>query len=285
LSFDEGQRAWEAEQNERAERPRVSEAEMMLQVMDRHSDWAVIVALIGGGQEIHRGEAGLAEWGRALARFPNWKVYASPLALRETSPQGFKLFQSDDPYPQRTISSNALHLSVCTRSIRAQHISDWVDAVLSGGCEEATAIAASIDSKPAIVRTISDAKTWLNEKRRGRTRAGLVASATADRLRADGLELAFDFHQRFDWEHWFLDSHDCSDPGCDHRYCNDVRASSKLEVAATQFEIQGLELDWVGLCWGEDLTRDGSQWIYQRFRDLVASDGGKSRKTIRAMRF
>src|ERR1039457_963771 len=61
------------------------------------------------------------------------------------------------------------------------------------------------------------------------------------------------FHRGFDWEHWFLDSADCELDHCDHKYCNDVRASSKLEVVATQFEIQGLELDWVGVCWGEDL--------------------------------
>ena len=62
-----------------------------------------------------------------------------------------------------------------------------------------------------------------------------------------------------------IDTHDCADPGCNHQYCNDVRASSKLEVAATQFEIQGLELDWVGLCWSEDLTWDGTKWICRRF--------------------
>lgn len=265
IVFDEAQRAWDAEQNQRAERSHTSEAEMMLQVMDRHTDWAVIVALIGGGQEIHRGEAGIAEWGRALARFPHWQVYASPHLLREDAPRTFRLFETIDPYPDRTIEVGALHLNVCTRSVRAQRISDWVDAVLRGDIDEAAAIAGSVESKPAITRHLSDAKAWLNGNRRGRTRAGLVASATADRLRADGLELAFDFHQRFDWQHWFLDNHECADPACDHKYCNDVRASSKLEVAATQFEIQGLELDWIGLCWGEDLTWSGQVWECRRF--------------------
>lgn len=85
------------------------------------------------------------------------------------------------------------------------------------------------------------------------------------RLRADGLELQLD--QRFEWEHWFLDSPDCTDSSCEHKYCNDVRSSSKLEIAATQFEIQGLELDWVGLCWGEDLTWSGREWVSRRFND------------------
>ncbi|MCU1270703.1 MAG: hypothetical protein JWN74_1997 [Acidobacteriaceae bacterium] len=267
IVFDEAQRAWDAEQNRRAGRAHVSEPEMMLEVMDRHADWAVIVALIGGGQEIHRGEAGLAEWGRALARFPQWKIRASSYVLRTNGAEGFRLFETMDPHPDRTVKVESLHLNVCTRSIRAQRISDWVDAVLRGNNSEAAAIGSSIDAKPSITRSLREARAWLHANRRGRTRAGLVASASAARLRVDGLEPTFDFHQRFDWEHWFLDIHDCSDPECDHKYCNDVRASSKLEVAATQFEIQGLELDWVGLCWGEDLAWDGSEWVCRRFND------------------
>jgi len=267
IVFDEAQRAWDAEENRRAKRPQVSEPEMMLEVMDRRTDWAVIVALIGGGQEIHRGEAGLSEWGRALARFPKWKIYASPQTLRSDSAVGFRLFENPDPNPERITQLEALHLTVSTRSIRAERISDWVDAVLSGQSHEAAKIARGIDAKPLIARKLNDVRAWLNDNRRGRTRTGLVASSSAARLRVDGLEPTFDFHQRFEWEHWFLDIHECSAATCDHKYCNDVRASSKLEVAATQFEIQGLELDWVGLCWGEDLTWDGSEWVCRRFNN------------------
>ena len=239
----------------------------MLDVMDRHSDWAVIVALVGGGQEINRGEAGLLEWGRALADFPNWLVYASPLVLGEGSKSSFRLFATTDAHPQRIVPAPSLHLNVCTRSIRAQRISDWVDAVLSGMHSEAGKIAGELAVKPVMTRSLDIARTWLNFNRRGRTKAGLVASASANRLRADGLEPSFDFHQRFDWEHWFLDTHSCLDPACDHQYCNDVRACSQLEVAATQFEIQGLELDWVGLCWGEDFTWSGTEWVARRFNN------------------
>ena len=291
IVFDEAQRAWDAEQNARAGRPSVSEPEMMIEVMDRHTDWAVIVALVGSGQEINRGEAGLAEWGRALARFPNWRVYAPPTAFSpDQNADGQCLFElSGDSHPERIIESAALHLKICTRSIRAQRISEWVDAVLSGRPNEAVQIAESLDAKPAITRRLETTKAWLDANRRGRTRAGLVACASAARLRADGLEPTFDFHQRFDWEHWFLDVHDCSDPTCDHRYCNDVRACSKLEVAATQFEIQGLELDWIGLCWGEDLTWDGDVWVCRRFNNkrwkpLASKDERKRNYLINAYR-
>ncbi|MBZ5720761.1 MAG: DUF2075 domain-containing protein [Acidobacteriia bacterium] len=226
------------------------------------------MALIGGGQEINRGEAGLAEWGRALARFPRWRVCASPNVLSPDSAVGFRLFETaNDPRVDRIVEVAALHLSVCTRSIRAQQISDWVDSVLSGRSSEAAQIARTFDAKPTITRSLTTAKQWLSANRRGQTRSGLVTSASAMRLRADGLEPGFDFQQRFDWEHWFLDFHDCTQPACDHKYCNDVRASSKLEVAATQFKIQGLELDWVGLCWGEDLAWDGAKWVCRRFNN------------------
>jgi hypothetical protein len=95
----------------------------------------------------------------------------------------------------------------------------------------------------------------------------MTASAYAARLRADGVEPDFEFHRGFDWDHWFLDFADCESANCDHKYCDDVRASSKLEVVATQFEIQGLELDWVGVCWGEDLLWEGEQWECRRFNN------------------
>jgi hypothetical protein len=207
IVFDEAQRAWDKDENERSGRSRSSEPEMMLEVMDRHSDWAVIIALIGGGQEINRGEAGLAEWGRALAHFPHWQIYASPYVLtRDNAFDGFRLFETaSDPYPERIFESAALHLNVCTRSIRATQISDWVNLVLSGQSSEAAQIASTFDAKPIVTRSLEAAKIWLATNRRGRTRSGLVASSSAVRLRADGLETGFDFQQRFEWEHWFLD--------------------------------------------------------------------------------
>jgi hypothetical protein len=266
IVFDEAQRAWDAEQNRRAKRPEISESEMMLEIMDRHEDWSVIVALVGGGQEINRGEAGLSEWGRALLKFPHWKVLASPYVLSEVSPTEFRLFEETPP-GNKVQPVERLHLRISTRSIRAQKISDWVDATLSGRQIEAGEIAEALPVKPALTRSLTAAKLWLVGNRRGTTRSGLTASAYAARLRADGLEPDFEFHRGFDWEHWFLDFADCESENCDHKYCNDVRASSKLEVLATQFEIQGLELDWVGVCWGEDLLWEGEKWECRRFNN------------------
>ncbi len=265
IVFDEAQRAWDAEQNRRKKRPEVSEAHMMLDVMSRHEGWAVLVCLIGGGQEIYRGEAGLAEWGAALSSFREWHVYASPKVLSENSAGPFLLFREEDPYPARVKPVSQFHLEVSNRSIRAQHISEWVDAVLRGDRNAARQLANAMESPPVLARNLSTVRAWLQGMRRGFTRAGLVASASASRLRADGLETAFGFHQDFEWEHWFLDRDICDEIGCDHKYCNDVRASSRLEVAATQFEVQGLELDWIGLCWGEDLVWTRDQWVSLNF--------------------
>jgi hypothetical protein len=280
IVFDEAQRAWDAKQNEHAKRPPVSESKMLLEIMDRHDDWAVIVALIGGGQEINRGEAGLAEWGRALAGFSHWDVFASPEVLSGgITVSGFKLFEEPDAFPERIFAHENLHLRVSTRSIRSQHNSDWVNAVLSGMSEDAARIAFEMQEKPFIVRDLQMARAWLNERRIGYTRAGLVASSSATRLRADGIEAGYDFHKFYEWERWFLDRHDCEEVGCDHKFCNDTRASSKLEVCATQFEIQGLELDWVGLCWGEDFVWTGEEWASQKFNSKSWSriDLGKLR--------
>ena len=255
IVFDEAQRAWDLEQSQRAGRE-LSEPEMLLEIMDRHNDWAVIVALVGGGQEINRGEAGLGEWGRALPKFANWRVVASPEVLQGgTLGLDFTLFADGVPQSVEVQPDESLHLRVAVRSIRAQNVSDWVNAVLAGDEHSAQLIAEDMTDPPRLARSLELTRAWLNEKRRGLTRSGLVGSASASRLRADGLEPSFDFHRRFDWENWFLDDED------------DVRCSSRLEVFATQFEVQGLELDWVGVCWGEDLVRDGGKWVSYRFNN------------------
>ena len=146
--FDEAQRAWDLAESQRAGRE-VSEPEMMLDIMNRHKDWAVIVALVGGGQEINRGEAGLAEWGRALPKFRDWNVVASPEVLGgRTIEPGFTLFQEGDPYAERVRVDDSLHLKVAVRSIRAQKTSDWVNAVLAGDEPGARAIAEGLTERP-----------------------------------------------------------------------------------------------------------------------------------------
>ena len=230
----------------------------MLDVMERCEDWAVIVALVGSGQEIHDGEAGLPEWGRALASSKeNWVVLASPEVLPPAeSPPGGHLFSDSIPNHIALRLEHALHLEVSVRSPRAQRIADWVDLFLRHQASEARRLLSGIQGfSMVLTRDLEVARKWLRDRSRGERRCGLIASSGARRLRAYGIELSSAFRHGYPYEKWFL-----NDP-------RDVRSSFQLEVAASQFECQGLELDYTGLCWGGDLTIDPlGGWNYRRFR-------------------
>jgi hypothetical protein len=152
----------------------------------------------------------------------------------------------------------SLHLEVNLRSFRAQRLAEWVDAALTGDAARAAAIVPELLEFPfALTRSLPTARAWLHEHARGRQRAGLVASSGALRLRADGLELSSGFRQgnRDMFVHWFL------------ALPPDIRSSNQLEIAASEFECQGLELDWIGLCWGGDFSFDAARncWLYRNF--------------------
>lgn len=258
IVFDEAQRAWNAAHNKRKFKRDISEPEMILTIMDRHKDWAVLVCLVGGGQEIHDGEAGLAEWGKTLSgKLTHWRVLASPEALRGgPSVAGHRLFVGPPPATLNVTEETALHLPISTRSYKAQAITEWSNSFLKGEVETAaSAIGLATDFPVFMTRNLSAARQWLKAMTRGSDRCGLVASSGAARLRAYGIETSRGFHRDYPYEHWFLSGPD------------DVRSSHQLEVVATEFEIQGLELDWVGLCWGGDFLWDANQrqWVFRRF--------------------
>jgi hypothetical protein len=255
--FDEAQRAWNAEQQLRKFERNASEPEMMLSIMDRHLDWAVIIALVGGGQEIHDGEAGLAEWGVALRdRFRHWQVFASPEVINGgIALAGHHLFEDGIPEDMGVQTDPALHLAVSIRSYKAEAVAHWVNAVLEGKSVEAAHIATDIEHFPmAITRSLECAKQWLNEHTRGLRRCGLVASSEAKRLRPYGIEVSSTFRRGISYEQWFLYP------------ATDIRSSYQLEVAATEFDCQGLELDRVGICWDGDLAFEPGKekWIARR---------------------
>jgi hypothetical protein len=246
--FDEAQRAWDAAFGRRKFGHAQSEAALFLDIMRRHSDWAVIVALVGTGQEINTGEAGLTAWGEALAARPEWYVRAPAGVLGASDPRQ-NLF---DARPDGMQIDPTLHLNVPVRSIRSTAAAPWVDAVLSGDAAQAAAIADAAGGVPFLLtRSLPDARTALRRLARGTRRAGLVCSAGARRLVADGIWPNFPHLDAAAIANWFL------------RRWPDVRASDALELPATQFACQGLELDHVGLCWGNDLIRrDGRrEWV------------------------
>lgn len=256
IVFDEAQRAWNRAQHMKKFKRDYSEPEMLLRIMERHVDWAVVIALVGGGQEINDGEAGLEEWGRALAgSLKKWVVYASPEVLDGgPSTAGRKLF--DDSTKRVVVQTNSsLHLRTSNRSLRAEKLSIWVNHLLDGNAEEAAALKIAERFPVFLSRDLHEVRVKLKEQGIGANRYGLIGSSAAARLRAEGLEPSSTFHAEYPWEHWYLAEE------------NDLRSSYRCEVFATEFEIQGLELDWVGLCWGGDfIWNDAQGWQLRSLR-------------------
>jgi DUF2075 family protein len=262
--FDEAQRCWDAKQfsnkskqNKNREKNPFpieykSEAELLFEFMSRHEGWAVIIALVGGGQEINTGEGGISEWGKALAnKYNNWEIHISEQLLSgDSSTAGNTLFNI---VPENmTIHKNQfLHLSVSQRSFKANNLNSWVSALINNQPENAFKLANSIrDNYPLMItRDIGRAKEWLNHKRSGTKRIGLIASSGGLRLKPHGIHV----REVIDEALWFLNDE------------TDVRSSYYLEMVATEYKVQGLELDWVGVCWDVDLRRNSSGWDFRNF--------------------
>ena len=253
IVIDEAQRAWSAayaiaKSQSRAVRLTDSEPGHLLDIMARRPDWAVIVCLIGNGQEIHDGEGGLAEWGAALAHRPAWRVTAAPAATTDATPR------QRLPVLRGLTTEAALHLDVPVRSIRCPAAASWVDAVLRNDAKTARTLSAAHGPLPFLItRDLDAARAHLRHTARGLRRAGLIASSGARRLRAEGIGAELPHMDDKAVANWFLDR------------WPDVRASDALEVVATEFSCQGLELDFAGLCWGGDLIRGRETWRIRRF--------------------
>jgi hypothetical protein len=233
----------------------------MLEVMARCPGWSVIVALVGFGQEIHQGEAGLQEWGRAIRKCaPTWSIIASPTVVSaDCSEDGTCLFKESSAVEVSVEIDPALHLAVSIRSTRARMVSQWVAALLDGNWTAAAMHFSENNEFPVVfTRDLDTARQWLYSRAseiRSPGACGLLASSGALRLRAHGIEVSSAFRRGYPYEDWFLGGTD------------DSRSSSMLEVAATEFECQGLELDWAGVCWAEDLAFDShtANWVTRRF--------------------
>lgn len=256
--FDEAQRAWDLEQTSKFMRMKKgkaefhqSEPEFLLSCIDRHPDWGVVVCLVGGGQEINSGEAGIGEWINALNRsFPDWRIHISDRLYDAEFGAGEVLKRlgsrdhvNYDPH---------LHLSVSMRSYRAENVSKLVKQILDVDQEGARATLTEIsDRYPVVItRDLDKAKQWLRHKARGSERYGIVVSSQANRLRP----LAIDVRLKPNPIHWFLADK------------QDVRSSYYLEDVATEFDIQGLELDWVCVTWDADFRHSADGWGHHSFR-------------------
>jgi hypothetical protein len=255
--FDEAQRAWDLQQTSnfmrrKKNRPdfNQSEPEFLISCLDRHTDWAVIVCLVGGGQEINVGESGITEWIESLNRsYKDWDVHISSHLFDSEYSAGKAL---ETLKTRKNVSyKDELHLAVSMRSFRAEHVSLLVKQLLDLKVDEARTTLASISSKYpiAITRDVSKAKRWLKDHARGSERYGIVASSQAQRLKPH----AIDVRSPMDPIHWFLDGKE------------DIRSSYYLEDVATEFHVQGLGLDWACVTWDADFRYAPAGWEHRSF--------------------
>ena len=247
--FDEAQRAWDKENlRDFMKRKKgivnfeVSEPDFLISILDRHEDWAVIICLVGGGQEINKGESeGIVGWFEAIReKYKHWDVYISDKIIEEEylKGQNFDNLVKNINY----IKKENLHLSVSLRSFRSEKVSNFIKLLLDNNPQSARELYKEIrkDYPIFLTRDLNIAKAWIKEKARGTERYGMIASSGAKRLRKYGVWV----QNKVEAEKWFLNSK------------NDIRSSYFLEETATEFDIQGLELDWTIVCWDANLRYD-----------------------------
>ena len=263
--FDEAQRAWDLHQTASFMKRKKSvldfdqsEPEFLISCLDRHEDWAVVVCLVGSGQEINTGEAGISEWLESIERrFRHWQVYLSP-SLTDIEYQAHEALETLENRPN-THQEKCLHLATSVRSFRSEHLSSFVNEFLSLDLDAAqNRLQHLLPSYPIrITRDLSQAKVWLRQQARGTERYGMIVSSQAQRLKPH----AIDVRVKVDPVKWFLSGKD------------DTRSSFYLEDVATEFQVQGLELDWACVVWDGDLRLDNGAWSFHSFK-------GKSWKRV-----
>lgn len=226
----------------------MSEAAFLIWSLDQREDWATIICLVGGGQEINTGEAGIAEWIRALNdRFTHWKVYISPKLTEPEYAEGKvnELLESN----KNVTYSEDLHLGVSLRSYRAEKLSAFVHSMLAIDGYASEIYAQIKDKYPIILtRDMEKARRWLHEKVRGTERTGVLITKESARYKPLGIHVLESNDDNA--VHWFLDDK------------VDTRSSNYLEDAATEIQVQGLELDYTCLLWDADMRFDNGTWKY-----------------------
>ena len=267
--FDEAQRSWTHERlsnylkrggtyGNKLKVPNfpMSEASFLIWSLDQREDWATIVCLVGGGQEINTGEAGISEWIKSLNKiFTHWKVYISPKLTEVEYAEG-QVNELLKHNPNVTYS-DSLHLGVSLRSYRAEKLSAFVHALLDINDNAASIFAEIKDKYPIVLtRDMEKAKKWLQSKVRGTERTGVLISKESARYKPLGIHVLPSGDENA--VHWFLEDK------------QDTRSSNYLEDAATEIQVQGLELDYTCLLWDADMRYENGKWHFYRFNGKTA---------------
>lgn len=257
LIFDEAQRVWNQDKmmKEHKDEPELSlsEPSLLYKIMDRHQDWSVIVCLVGLGQDIYDGEVGINEWFRCgIDDFQNWELFYSPDIFNQVEDKNID--QKKIEQCSRCYKTPELHLKTSIRSFRADNLCHFVDCLLDNNSKKAYELYESLLKKYPIyvTREYKSAKKWIKQQVRGSQRCGVMACSSAQRLKPEGIYV----QTNIDVKNWFLAPSD------------DLRSSNMMEIVASEFKVQGLELDWGLVCWDADLRRNinGSNWDHYSFK-------------------
>ncbi|WP_370799449.1 DUF2075 domain-containing protein [Xylanibacter rarus] len=253
--FDEAQRAWTGDELKRFMREKkgirdfpYSEPEYLISCMNRQLDWGVVICLVGNGQAINKGEAGLTEWIESISRsFKDWDVYMSKYLLESGDINEAELALIE----QQLKSRENLHLKMSMRSFRSEKVSIFVNQLLALQRDEAAETLKELENYPIVItRSLDKAKQWLRDHARGSERYGLLASSKAERLKAISINVRY----QPDFVHWFLEDD------------TDIRSSNALEDTLTEFKVQGLEIDWACVAWDADLRLNENQTAWQHYQ-------------------
>lgn len=256
LIFDEAQRVWNEEKMTRKHEKdpdlSVSEPTLLYRIMDRHDEWAVMICLVGLGQDIYDGEVGINEWFRCgIDDFKEWELYYSSEIFSQIEDKDIDVDKIKGC--NRCHQIDELHLKTSVRSFRADRQCQFVDYLLNNEPLKAKTIYDSIKEKYPIfiTRDINIAKEWAKKRVRGSQRCGVLACSSAQRLKPEGIYVPTEI----DVKNWFLAP------------CKDIRSSNMMEIVASEFKVQGLEIDWAVVCWDADLRRKSdTEWDYYSFR-------------------
>lgn len=241
--YDEAQRAWDADRVRGMRGHGTSEPEDFLRIGERMDSWAMMVGLIGEGQQIHLGEErGLSQWNDAIAEMPSkWIVHCAS-AVAPSFGAAAEVYSND-----------LLSLTKSLRSHLAEDVQAWVTHLLSGDLARASLLVPKVLAQHFdmyVTRDLGSAKAYVRERYDSEKdkRYGMLASSKAKNLSEFGVENGFTFTRRLREGPWFND-------GPESRF-----SCCSLHDVATEFQCQGLELDFPVVCWGDDLLWHDARW-------------------------
>lgn len=256
LIFDEAQRVWNQQKmasKHKDPKMAISEPHLLYSIMDRHKDWAVMICLVGLGQDIYDGEVGINEWFRCgIQDYTEWEMFYSSEIFNQVEDKNIdkEMILGCD----RCYEITELHLKTSIRSFRADKQCQFVDYLIDNKPEQTAEIYKLISVRYPVylTRDYQLAKEWVRKQVRGSQRCGVMACSSAQRLKPEGIYVPTEI----DVKNWFLAPSD------------DLRSSNMLEIVASEFKVQGLEIDWGIVCWDADLRRttNGKGWDHYSFR-------------------